>query len=312
MKKIFLCSALFYSQVLFAQINLVPNPSFEDTVSCPTTANQIDKALGWHASRESPDYFNECDFITGNTSVPSNFNGYQYANSGVAYAGFISYGLTAPNVREYFTCQLITPMIIGKQYAISYYVSWAAGSPGKRIATNNLGILFSSINFTLTNPPAIQNFCQFKSDSIITDSLDWVLISGSIVADSNYSFLTVGNFYTDSNTDTLMLNTPSTYAYYYIDDIVVIEDTTSSIANIFLNKKLTTYPNPVIEHLNIISEFERIDKIEIFYLNRLVHLIPDINKQEARVFMLDFHPGVYIFKITDNKNNQFNHKIIKL
>lgn len=65
---------------MFAQVNLVPNPSFEDTVSCPNYANQIDKAVGWHASRNTPDYFNGCDWLTSNQSVPNNFRGYQYAH----------------------------------------------------------------------------------------------------------------------------------------------------------------------------------------------------------------------------------------
>ncbi len=60
--------------VLYSQ-NLVPNPSFEDTLACPTTANQLNNCAFWSVVYESPDYFHECDFITGNTSVPYNFAG---------------------------------------------------------------------------------------------------------------------------------------------------------------------------------------------------------------------------------------------
>jgi hypothetical protein len=108
---------------LKAQINLVPNGSFEDTVSCPTSANQIDKAVGWHASGGSPDYFNECDFVSGTTAIPSNFTGYQYAFDGGAYAGFIANNNSAINSREYITCHLISPLTIGVTYFVSFELS---------------------------------------------------------------------------------------------------------------------------------------------------------------------------------------------
>jgi hypothetical protein len=76
MKKIFIYLLLLFSTVSFGQVNLVPNPSFEDTVACPTTANQVDRAVGWYPSRNSPDYFNGCDWINGLMGVPNNAVGF--------------------------------------------------------------------------------------------------------------------------------------------------------------------------------------------------------------------------------------------
>src|SRR5436189_139332 len=84
MKKIWKYFFLLLSTSASAQ-NLVPNPSFEDTVACPTTVDQVYKATGWHSYRPSPDYFNTCADSASLFSVPYNAFGYQYPRTGNAY-----------------------------------------------------------------------------------------------------------------------------------------------------------------------------------------------------------------------------------
>src|SRR5690349_11568305 len=91
MKKTLLVLLFFNSHSSFAQ-NLVQNPSFEDTISCPTSIDQLFKAINWYSFRDSPEYFHECDNpINGAVGVPENSFGYQYPHSGSAYAGIIPY-----------------------------------------------------------------------------------------------------------------------------------------------------------------------------------------------------------------------------
>src|SRR5947208_1800729 len=75
--------------------NLVPNPSFEDTVHCPATSlqNFIDLSSSWYSARASPNYFNSCvsDSI-GLWDVPRNGFGYQLPATGNAYSGLYTYG----------------------------------------------------------------------------------------------------------------------------------------------------------------------------------------------------------------------------
>ncbi|MBL7928704.1 MAG: T9SS type A sorting domain-containing protein [Bacteroidia bacterium] len=300
---------LMLSLKVQAQINLVPNPSFEDTVSCPHFANQIDKAAGWWASRESPDYFNECDWLTGNTSVPQNFCGYQYAFHGSAYAGFVAFARNFPNAREYFTCQLINPLTTGKKYFVRYYLNLSGGG-SKKIACNNIGLLFSTVNYNLSNPAFVGNHSQFKTDSIIADTLNWVLVDGSFIADSNYTYLSVGNFYDDMLTDTInIIPSPSTYSYYFIDSISVVEDPTLSIFGA-QNHDFIIYPNPFSESIRLHS---RDNKIETFHVidmsGQTIKIITDIISESA--IYLNFESmskGIYILII----NNSSYHKIIKL
>ena len=59
----------------------------------------------------------------------------------------------------------------------------------------------------------------------MSDTLNWKLIQGIYVANGGESFITIGNFNNDLTTDTITSNSTSLYdgAYYYIDDVSVIE-----------------------------------------------------------------------------------------
>ncbi|MBL7913482.1 MAG: hypothetical protein JNL49_00420 [Bacteroidia bacterium] len=135
---------------LKAQFNLVPNPSFEDTLSCPIFPDQLEYAVGWFSSWNSPDYYNECDGPNGNQSVPNNPLGFQFAQDGKAYAGLITYSRNGLNYREHISCALISPMQINKKYQITYFISLGNNYSG--LASNNHGILFSTVEFIALSP----------------------------------------------------------------------------------------------------------------------------------------------------------------
>jgi hypothetical protein len=311
MKKILLLFSFFLSQFCFAQ-NLVPNPSFEDTVLCPHFANQIDHAANWHASRNSPDYFNVCDMITGSgtAAVPSNFLGYQYPYTGDAYVGFIAYTRSALNGREYFTCQLTNNLVIGSLYNVSMYVNWS-GSTSLTVACNKIGMRFSTSDYNMTNNAPVDNYCQFHSDSIVTDSINWILLSGSFTADSAYSYLTIGNFFVDSLTDTLYYP-PASHAYYYADDISVTEDTKNGIAsNKYLDK--TIFPNPAHDYIILKIALNKNSKIEIINSSGVILREADEKQSEGeiKIYVKDLVAGIYTLRIFDSKSIIY-HKFIKL
>jgi hypothetical protein len=118
MKKIIIAFLLsvFYLQSN-AQLNLVPNPSFELKNSCPigrgykycklmdttiTPAQCIDEPyssgyfdstiVGWSSYSETPDYFNVCA-PNPNQGVPNNIFGTQSAYDGDAYVGITTYNI---------------------------------------------------------------------------------------------------------------------------------------------------------------------------------------------------------------------------
>src|SRR5688572_21903850 len=110
-----------------AQFNLVPNPSFENYSACPPGVQSLTMAVGWinPVSNGTPDYYNAC---SSSASVPYCANGtgfdcFQFAKSGVAYAGIYGFGYPVANAREYAQIQLTSPLTNGKCYYVGYYLN---------------------------------------------------------------------------------------------------------------------------------------------------------------------------------------------
>jgi OmpA-OmpF porin, OOP family len=127
-----------------SQVNLVQNPSFEEYTECPNDDNGslIEQALHWsNPNIYSPDYFNSCDQTSSQSySVPDNNYGNQPASTGNAYVGIITVGEGTP-VREYVQNQLSAPLVAGKTYCVSFYVS---ASDKSQYVSNDIGAYFSS------------------------------------------------------------------------------------------------------------------------------------------------------------------------
>lgn len=228
--------------------NLVPNPSFEIFSLCPSVSPQINNATGWSSYRETPDYYNSCDTSTFR-SVPQNWAGFQYASIGDAYAGFFTYS-SIVLYREYLGAQLINPLVVGQRYYVNIKVS-LTNSSGALCATNNIGALFSTIQYNTSSPTPVSNFAHVFNSTPIQDTTNWTTISGSFIADSAYQYIIIGNFFDDANTTFIKMNSSNNcYSYYYVDDICVSTDSivcstgTAIIENKNIAENISVFPNP--------------------------------------------------------------------
>ena len=204
--------------------NMIPNPSFENYSSCPTSHGQLSNATPWvNPNTNTPDFFNSC--VGSNCSftpyvcVPSNWVGNQLPNTGNGYAGiFVGAG---DNNREYMQVQLLSPLVTGMNYQFSYYIS--LGDNYDR-AIDRIGAYFSSTPVSganqLSNTPQITTPCGL----FITDKIGWVLITDTFTASGGEEYITLGNFNDESNTNSISgLGGPLQYSHYYIDDLSLIE-----------------------------------------------------------------------------------------
>ncbi len=203
--------------------NLVPNPSFEAYDFCPENFNNFVhlSCAPWQLPTEgTADYFNACSYPSF-ASVPTNFIGSQYAQSGDGYCGFYLKYVTHPEYVEYIQAPLEEPMSAGKAYYVSFYVSLADLTCG----TNHVGAYFSvgaveSSGFLhLDYIPQIDH-----NGGFISDTAGWTLVEGCFIAEDNFDHITLGNFHPKVNT----LSDPTCpfngeVSYYYIDDIFVEE-----------------------------------------------------------------------------------------
>ncbi len=288
---------------LFAQQNLVPNPSFEEYDSCPDNGNQVYKATGWSSYRESPDYFNSCA-TTIYDGVPKNGFGYQYAATGDAYIGLFTYGGVS-NYREYIGTQLSSPLVVGNKYFISIKVSLADDA---NCATNNIGVIFSNVQYNYSNPAPISNNSIVYSQSIISDTANWTIVSGSFVADSAFQYLIIGNFYTDSLTDSIVYSVFSgCNAYYYVDDVCVSPDSLAcdliTTQNVFQRNipAVAIFPNPAKDFLNLCLAVE-FSEVSIYdFLGRKVYQTFEAKKQVS-INTSEFLSGVYFLLLKTESN----------
>jgi hypothetical protein len=207
----------------YAQQNLVPNGSFEDTVSCPLGYADFVKVKNWYsASDATPDYFNECS--VGDVAVPTNDLGRQYAQDGKAYAGIgIAYDSIDLNYREYIQVKLKSNLLQNKKYSVSYYISLSDSSC---IALKNIGVLFTNTMLFQSGGSAILIQPQFEHNNLITDKINWQKIEFIYNATGNENYLTIGNFHSNNNFDTLTVYSGQKLfllSYYYLDNIVIKE-----------------------------------------------------------------------------------------
>jgi len=289
--------------------NLVPNPSFEDTVACPNSADQTFNATGWSQFSASPDYFNSCslDTFVGSiyVGVPINFCGYQYASSGSAYCGLATYFTAGLNYREIVGRTLSVILTPGTKYYASIKVCLAEVST---FASNNIGISFSTIQYNeWPNLAPVNNQAMVYSTSVITDSSNWTTVSGSFVADSAYKYIMIGNFFTDENTDTLPSNTSSNFntTYYYIDDVCVSPDslacdlTPEGIYNLKEAKaSINLYPNPATQQLIIDNGQLIIKEIEISdALGRVQSCEFKVQRPVTKIDIHSLPSGIYFIKV---------------
>jgi hypothetical protein len=313
---------LFFTILLFcyqanAQINLVPNPSFEDYDTCPDYEGEVYRNTNWSSYGGSSDYFNSCSISWNyHVGVPKNVFGFQKAASGSAYCGLISFVNSTPyiNLKEFIGCELINPLIIGEKYFISFKVSLSDSS---HFATNKIGALFTNIKYSESFEVPIQNHSTIFSSQVITDTSNWVKISGSFISDSTYKYIVIGNFFKDSNTiinrvisDTL---SPFQEAYYYIDDVCVSTDSTfaynyiyTGSENVFTNKtNEIIYPNPA----NDLITFSLPPSTNCIEIRNLIgqtiyweNVDPNINSYTKNISSLP--NGLYLLIIKTNNNSQ--------
>ena len=291
----------------------MPNPSFEDTIGCPASVDQVDSAVSWIAYRGSPDYFNSCN--SGIVGVPSNIYDFQNAKTGNAYAGFYTYWIGLSNDREMIGIQLSQQLVIGQKYYVSLYASRAVNNTlSLNIANNKIGVRFSSIPYWFGNQVPIDNHSQVFTDSIISDTLNWVKISGAFTADSAYSFMSIGNHFTDSATSYLQYSS-AVVAYYYIDDVCVSTDSLSCNPPVGINEiknseEFILFPNPFENKLNITVKRNELVELTLFdAASRKIFSQSFTNSTSINTEQLA--KGIYLYEVR-NKNGVIKKgKIVK-
>ena len=205
--------------------NYVSNGSFEKLYDC--TTNSLLKAKHWMGI----DSLCNVGYVLSvcNGGVPSNPGTFQYPHSGQSYHWTILYYIiNTPPQRSYSKNRLKSNLQMGKTYCVKFYVNITNKST---YGMDGFGVYFGDNSIdTISNctiplsyiMPQVQN----SQGNIITDTLNWVAITGTFTASGNEKFLLLGNFLANNAVDTLMINPaglPVIFTELTIDDVSCIE-----------------------------------------------------------------------------------------
>jgi hypothetical protein len=313
MKKFLLLFSLFtfnFFSALHAQ-NLVPNPSFEQYTLCPSYQGQVNRLLNWYDPNQgSSDFLATCA-TNAMVAVPYNFVGTQNARTGNNYAGFGSfpwtYGGLYPMLCEYLQVQLIQPLIANKTYYVSFYVSLADSS---EYYTQSIAASFGDTAIHINHPYQLHLPPHITANNPLNDTMSWQKIDGYYHAHGGEQFLTIGYL----NDDTTIIDTIKfqnilpggicdTGAYYYIDDVLVIDSALTGIVenieqhietqNFILNEQNNyTFCCNDFEHESVLIEIDNLYGKSVI---RRMYSAENIN----RCIPLDFlESGMYVYTIT--------------
>ncbi len=227
--KAMLLASCFFISGFNAQVNYLPNPSFEKLIGYDGNfiENPISVAVPW-------------DTIQGGWGgghvaiVPSpsiNLFGeilYQVARTG-NFMGLMDYNVPPPSfnssLRGYMRSPLLYSLKANKRYCVTAYFNLVNDC---QYASDELSLYFDngSLVCTAKDEYAIAN-AQIKSPTGVfyADTLNWMKVQGTFIANGTESYVTIGNFKLPANSTSSLVYPGATHGEsgYYIDDVSVIE-----------------------------------------------------------------------------------------
>lgn len=289
--------------------NLVPNPSFEEFADgCPETPNGT-LALGWERWTNSPDLYSTCvdpqNFNDSLGWIPWNAVGYQWPSDGESYAGLYAHGQVgvSENYREYIGCELSEPLEVGETYYVSVKTSMAFGNMTNFIwACNRIGAYFTDQSHHFEdNPLQIPNYAHIYEENIISDTVNWVPVQGSFIADEPYTHMGLGVFFEYSLLDTLSLISGSSLgSYYYIDDVCVSRFPDCLTSTDIYEDGLPAfriYPNPAKDRVTVLGT-EMLSEIRLLNINgQEIQQFETLQARSIEFPIFDLQNGTYVIEI---------------
>jgi gliding motility-associated-like protein len=208
---------------LIEPTSLIPNPSFEDTLCCPRSFDEVSCAESWiQASEATSDYFNTCGFLgdtfsMGKPAPPTKFNG-------KGFVGFHDMSFRNGQIyKEYVGACLSQSMKIGKEYKIDFYLAYGKGFESVAIS------LFASVNCTdlpfggndpfIGCPTNVVGWDELSIDTILLNKQKWNLVSMSFTPSKSYSVIVLG----PSCPPVPFFQASNAASYCYLDHIIVNE-----------------------------------------------------------------------------------------
>ena len=204
------------------QINLVPNPGFEKF---------SDEPFGWYYSGKdfsrvalywtSPNASSP-DLYAPKVQIPKSWKDIGFGKvksyEGSAHAGITVYGCDKgkPHCKEYLQVLLTEPLVPGQRYGFSCMLAHLQ----KSVFVRNIELAFSEHEIDEPTHEEIEVTPVIVLDRWIPSDGKWYRWTGHFVADKPSSYLIIGNFSRDNESQVKMpWRSDLRYGYYYVDDV---------------------------------------------------------------------------------------------
>jgi len=217
-------------------------------------------------------------------------------------------------LREFVVTNLIDSLVVGETYYARFKVnlSNAQNAPG-----GTLPVAIDRVGLHLTtawpgyNWLSLPNRAQLYATTVISDTANWVTISGSFVADSAYGHLAVGVFFEDDSLTTIDNDNSSiSHSYLFIDDIYIGNDELST-NDISASPAISISPNPIVDKFEINSLKTDQWSVQVADNEGKIVLKKDFYGNAFKANIGDLNSGVYIITVL-GASDVFNKRIIKL
>jgi OmpA-OmpF porin, OOP family len=278
---------------LNGQVNLVPNPSFEDSTNCQGLGLYMTSSPWFNCNMATPDYFSM--FQGCGVYIPTILGGPQLPKHGYHYVGL--YYFQVPAGREYLEIELLDTLEANHLYDVICFVLLAKEY---KLGINRIEACFSDTivyNLSMTDLVVNCNSINLNSSNLpVIDTINWVKVSANYIANGNEKYLTIGNFQPDSLTQSVVVNANGIIpaAYYYVDSVSVTDLGLVGLNDIQASDRLEIVPNPVSATCVITSNGN--DTYALYSsIGQLIKTIP-IVKGENSLDFSDLSSGIYLFK----------------
>ncbi len=273
----------------------------------------------------TPDIFSPCDsfwyYQNNDDSIhfqykngwPNNYWGFQYPHSGNNYAGTLSYiyPFNTTFLTEWIGLKLPMELIKNRFYRIEYYISVADYSgyftPAPQVCFTVDSIFGGYVkylsNVDIESNPLNNADISFEQEGIVTDTVNWIKITGLFKSNGSEKYVYVGNFY--SNLQTLYASGSSSpnaqnITYYYIDDFSIydIDSTVSINENIASENNVEISPNPAQDFVSIdIPKSINQAQLSIYNLTGQLISQKQITHPSQQIPITELGNGMYILVI---------------
>jgi OOP family OmpA-OmpF porin len=264
---------LFIVSDSIAQIqerNLIPNPGFE-TYKGKRPLPVIQSAKPW-LNVGTVDYFIKTD--------PQDTSAFKGPHSGKSYVGI----RFQAKYKEYAYVKLIEPLKKGREYYFSMFVRLNDIST---VSIRQLGVYLSDSPFQMGMIFNQEGIVDTTYESGLSGNYGWIPISKKYVAKGGEKYLIIGNFTTDTKEDFVVKNKWKIFelkeAYYYIDDIVlmdtsivkpthlVLKDTIKGIAEVDTATHINSFAD--VRTVYFENASHRLQKNSIIIIDQIVALL---------------------------------------